>query len=966
MCFATKLLFGSRSFLLVVLALLFCIPNSSWAENPCLGRDRGAEYLLQINNKALSSDSSIQANQTASIISALGVQSVARSYDNFPGLYHVIANDLDEQSVSQLKRAGLIEYLDQNACFYIDGQQSKRARRFSAEDLSQLAKQVAARRTPNDPRFDELWGLNLSSGNDINAPEAWDLTTGSSEIIVGIVDTGVDYQHEDLQANMWVNPNEIAGNGVDDDSNGIIDDVYGKNCIFLNASPGNPMDDNGHGSHVAGTVSAVGNNGVGVTGVNWNTKIMALKFLDDQGAGFLSDAIDCLDYSVTMKNAGNNVRVLNNSWGGGAPSASLIAAITRTNDANMVFVAAAGNEANNNDVNPSSPGDANVANVISIAAVNSEFELASFSNFGTNNVDFAAPGVSILSTTQNDTYSVFQGTSMASPHVAGVAALVLSREASLSPAQVKQRLMDTVTSVSGLSGSMVSPGVVNAERALTSGLVSDECSPGSEEAPDLPSEDSDGDGVTDTQETSDGTDANDPGSFRVRLQSPVYALWTGFLNITNILELVNVSEESTAVARVELYSISGLLKSSTTVSIAPRSQSDLIINDMDGYLGNSYGLIKITYCGGQLDGRVSYYRLSPAGTGQLYDFVYNIPLMNPQYGEAVLGYNTFQASSNPSDIGALAANWLSIINLSSSSQSYSVRRYSMSGTLQASDTLFVGAKARVDLQGGHEDPGANNVGLIKVAPADSTKPYMVINKRFIYRNDGSLSAAFPLLGKAGTGRSTISTLTTTLNAQSWLEVLNTRDSATDVTVNFRRSDGALLEQVAARLAGNAQVHLDVNSRLGSEQVGYAEIVPAVANSIIAQNMVYLRDSEGSILGMYGSQSREALSGSAFGSFNLYLRMSNWLKITNPSDSDLSVSLFVYNANGTRERSISVPARGSIDLGIHESSTYGTSSDTFGVLQLTPAGGGSLLAELLRIRQDVITGLVDFAAPTAVR
>lgn len=299
--------------------------------------------------------------------------------------------------------------------------------------------------TPNDPQLSALWGLNAAKG--INAPAAWDISTGSSDVVVAIIDTGIDYTHPDLAANMWRNPGEIPGNGIDDDRNGYVDDVFGMSAI---GRTGNPFDDNGHGTHCAGTIGGVGNNGAGVVGVNWNVKMMGLKFLSATGSGSLSAAIEAINYMVDMKHRGVNIRVSSNSWGGGSYSQSLATAIKRATDAGIVFVAAAGNEANNNDQSPSYPADYD--GVVSVAAVDQNRNLASFSNYGVNNVDIAAPGVAIYSTYPNGRYASLSGTSMATPHVAGAMALLLGANAGMNAAQAVQRLYDSGVPLSSLTG----------------------------------------------------------------------------------------------------------------------------------------------------------------------------------------------------------------------------------------------------------------------------------------------------------------------------------------------------------------------------------------------------------------------------------------------------------------------------------------------------------------------------------
>ncbi len=251
--------------------------------------------------------------------------------------------------------------------------------------------------TPNDPKFSELWGLHNSGTPTacIKAPEAWDIFTGTSSVVVAVIDSGVDYTHDDLHDNLWVNPGEIANNGIDDDGNGFIDDVYGINAIM---SSGDPMDDNGHGTHVSGTIGAVGNNGEGVVGVNWHVKIMALKCFDADGYGVVSDAIACINYVLDMKDKGVNIRVTNNSWGGSDASTPLKDAINALRDEGILYVAAAGNDGTDNDGAPQYPASFNLDNIIAVAATDHNDDLAPFSNYGTASVDLGAPGDGILST----------------------------------------------------------------------------------------------------------------------------------------------------------------------------------------------------------------------------------------------------------------------------------------------------------------------------------------------------------------------------------------------------------------------------------------------------------------------------------------------------------------------------------------------------------------------------------------
>ncbi|GAA3924416.1 S8 family peptidase [Litoribacillus peritrichatus] len=304
--------------------------------------------------------------------------------------------------------------------------------------------------TPSDLDFGLLWGLDNASNTDINAPQAWDLTTGSPEVVVAVIDSGVDYTHDDLKANMWQNPNEVPDNGIDDDNNGYIDDVYG---IDAANDDSDPMDDDNHGTHVSGTIAAALNNGKGVVGVAPNTKIIACKFLDSFGGGDTSDAIECLNYLYDLKvNHGVNIVATNNSWGGGGYSEILKDVIDQHKDAGMVFVAAAGNETRNIDIDLTYPASFDNENIISVAAIDEQNQIADFSNFGIENVDIAAPGVDIYSTLRDGQYGYMSGTSMAAPHVTGAIALLAAHLPSES-ADVYQRLVTQMgVRVPGLNG----------------------------------------------------------------------------------------------------------------------------------------------------------------------------------------------------------------------------------------------------------------------------------------------------------------------------------------------------------------------------------------------------------------------------------------------------------------------------------------------------------------------------------
>ena len=310
---------------------------------------------------------------------------------------------------------------------------------------------------PNDPYWtsNSLWGLQKIQG-----PSAWSLSTGSAQIVVADIDTGVNYNHPDLAQNMWRNPGEIAGNGVDDDANGYVDDVYG---IDAYNNDSNPMDDHSHGTHTAGTIGGVGNNGVGVAGVNWNVRILACKAFSATGSGTDAAAIECFNYITALRKKGINIRVSSNSWGsareGSSPDA-MKSAIDAAGAAGILNVFAAGNAGTNNDSTPFDPASLNSSSIMSVAASDSADNRASFSNYGATSVDVAAPGVSILSTGLTG-YVTKSGTSMATPHVAGAAALVSAIKPALTVSGTKTLLMSAVDQLSAWSDKVASGGRLN-------------------------------------------------------------------------------------------------------------------------------------------------------------------------------------------------------------------------------------------------------------------------------------------------------------------------------------------------------------------------------------------------------------------------------------------------------------------------------------------------------------------------
>ncbi len=350
-----------------------------------------------------------------------------------------------EQAVNQLKDDPRIEYAEPNYIF-----------------------QLAA--VPNDPYFSNLWGMQNTGQTwgtpdaDIDAEKAWDISIGDS-VIIGVMDTGVDSAHVDLMGNIWTNPGEIPNNSIDDDGNGYIDDIHGWDFVNGDNNPDDVID--GHGTHVSGTIAAKGNNGIGVVGVCWSAKIMALKICE--GGCYLSSAISALEYAAEM-----GAKLTSNSWGGTTYSTALKNAIDSTGAHGMLCIAAAHNQRRDNDVTPIYPASYNLDNIIAVAATDHNDSLANEltwgSNYGLTTVDLAAPGVNILSTVPpavyGSDYAYFSGTSMATPHVSGTAALIWSKYPTLTHLQVKERIMNSVDPIRALAGKCVTGGRLNAYRAI--------------------------------------------------------------------------------------------------------------------------------------------------------------------------------------------------------------------------------------------------------------------------------------------------------------------------------------------------------------------------------------------------------------------------------------------------------------------------------------------------------------------
>ena len=363
---------------------------------------------------------------------------LVHEYTIVPGLESVEAGDVD-RALRAFRANPLVEYAEPDYVIYATG-------------------------IPNDPDFTQSWGLNNNGLNgdamdaDIDAPEAWDIFSGSPNFVIAVMDTGVQWTHPDLVDNIWTNPNEIPGNLLDDDHNGYIDDIHGWDFVDRDNNPDDPL---GHGTHVAGTLGARGNNGIGSSGVARRCRIMPLRIIGPFG-GFTSDALRAMEYATAM-----GVRVSNNSWGTTGNSQALYNAIQASQSIDHLYIAAAGNDAVDNDLAPTYPASFNLDNVIAVAATTSQDTLASFSNWGASSVDIAAPGDNIFSTLPGDAYGLMSGTSMATPHVTGTVALITASHPEWSYIQIRNHLLLNTDPKPALQGMVASGGRLNVNRALS-------------------------------------------------------------------------------------------------------------------------------------------------------------------------------------------------------------------------------------------------------------------------------------------------------------------------------------------------------------------------------------------------------------------------------------------------------------------------------------------------------------------
>ena len=435
------------------IAVMFCIYEHRIVCEPVSAKTRFANQQVLLKLTKLDAASCLGVIRQ---ILPWRIQIESLSSDDPDGPYLIsLPNEISpEQAISKASSDNRVEYVEPNYPIY------------------------AADTIPNDPFFEFMWQLKNTPlnqyvgkrGADIGAVRAWDITTGSSDVVVAILDTGVELTHPDLAANAWINPREIPNNRVDDDGNGLVDDVNGWNFLHDNSQLFEDPEVDYHGTHIAGIIGAVGNNKIGTTGVAWRVSLMALKVLDGHGnKGLLANSVKAINYVISQKRAGTNVRVINASWVNEGESRAVRDAIEAAGRAGILFVCAAGNDAKDLDHEPIYPaaGSADLDCVISVAATDRFDNLQPFSNYGRKTISVAAPGNGILGLGVAGQYAEHGGTSMAAAHVSGIAVLMVAHDPAFTPAEIKRRIISTAEPIAGLSACCVGVGRAHAFNALT-------------------------------------------------------------------------------------------------------------------------------------------------------------------------------------------------------------------------------------------------------------------------------------------------------------------------------------------------------------------------------------------------------------------------------------------------------------------------------------------------------------------
>lgn len=446
------------------------------------------------------------------------------------------------------------------------------------------------------------------------------------------------------------------------------------------------------------------------------------------------------------------------------------------------------------------------------------------------------------------------------------------------------------------------------------------------------------------------------GPIRPRAAANGYLLWNSFLGMNNIAELINRGQTTIPVT-LTLYDISGNSISQVRTSVPSLGQRDIILNSLPGFVANSYGLVTLDYSSADLDARLTFYRPN----GAAFDFAYSTPLISALTGSSSVSFNTFQPSLLASEQTQVVANWLSITNADPvATRSFTVRRYDHDGILLTSRRISVAPFARFDLEAGHENPGPSRVGLNEIIPDESTAPYFATLVRYGTAAD-RYAFAYPLLASSGATTPIFVPISTGGGAQNWVEVVNSSASSITVSARFFAQNGQpLRDELSIPIAPHSQRHVNASALLGPNASGLVRFASSTPHSLLAHSLFYFYAADGSIESMYGTRALPIAGTDLAGSYNLFLEMYNWLKVSNPTSVPATARILVHTASGIREEQHLLAPYSTLELPLHDSARFGTVADSYGLVEVK---GANLIAQLLRIRPLGIG--FDFVFPTEV-
>lgn len=450
--------------------------------------------------------------------------------------------------------------------------------------------------------------------------------------------------------------------------------------------------------------------------------------------------------------------------------------------------------------------------------------------------------------------------------------------------------------------------------------------------------------------------------------SPLFTFWNGFIDLVNIMEITNQGNDSLLV-ELELFDIEGIQRDKRMFAVPAFEQRDIIVNDLQGFAKDSYGFVRVNFSHSSFTGRTAFYKY-----GQNTDsvqFSYAVPFTNSLRGRSWSAFNTYQPSQQAESANHLVANWLTIVNLDNRPHRYEIVRYDQNGTELLRRTVQVAAWGRSDIEGGHEFPGRDVVGLNEIIPDDENAPYASFSTRFGYGADNAdedtpFEFALPLVSRAVAERDSYLPLLKRERSLNWVEVVNISDKQNFVRAKVYGADGTLAMEGTLSLAPKAQGHFNASDLLGEEPFGYVHIESSVPKGVDAQSMFYFQSDSGQLLGLTGTQSDEPFGRNYSGSYNLYLGMENWLAISNIAESAETLTVGATHVDGSvREITLGLSAHETIWLPLHLLTNLGLQPNSYGPVFVKSNNNGNLLSKVYRFRRDANDD-IEFALVTLVK